>query len=991
MTQEPELDEGETSYYKDDASIDPDIALSYIGDKVQSILGHFQKDFEGGVSAENLGAKYGGYGSFLPMHQRSPSIWSQPKSPQTFQYLHLPRTANPVRPEGLAPNSLTVPDASSTQRDGSYSSPSMLKLQTSKTSENASIRQNSAFSLDKVAGSFRVKVEYPSSKSGTSSDQSSLKFRLKVGPDPVARYNAEIYNLGLTSPSSSGGNSHEESDGLLLDSHETSSESPANILQIMTSFPVPSGLLSPLCEDLLNLARETEYPVKNEYEAAPRSSAISVKTLNDGVLRGKKTKYVDKSRNLEESHHEFLLDHNDFKQKILGCDNLDPFCDLNFKPLSDKVRESEKGLHIKKRKGSKDRVKKSMVSGELLKDTSLERIADQSCGESEQQESRSSSAVKVGEHRIKIHQKDVSVDHGPGNRGHFNGSCASVKAYSDNTGGEVDKGATDSLSLKIVPDATSSELNESVAAHAVNRLSFEGEKKLKGSQSGGKLVPKADSLRDGRYDAPENEHSGKKNVSRLHLSEKNVGDINLKHVENPKRILERPSGDKTKKLKVENAKAKSACADKLKERSSNAKYFNKMTLAEPPAAAIHSKEGMFGGLEQTVAPPVVIQEDWVGCDHCQKWRLLPYGTKSEQLPDKWVCSMLDWLPGMNHCDISEDETTKALQALYVVPAPENQHNCQAHADGTMNGLGSASAHHFEQDNGNFASDQLKKQKLKENQNTISMSNAVLSNGKKHLQRLALKNGSSKELKPTLTGVKAMNASNTQHPSISANVVSKLNKRKGEHVVEDNPNPRKKIKKESAQHAHGKVKLIKSNGVVTVDNLQTNGGNLGMVGHSLSSGLRNKAVVKHGKKKSAQKNAISGRVDNFQNCGKEQKDPMQDLPHSEPLHMKNSNGIQVSTKKIKLKDGQHQVETQQNNGSSLQDGKVAIKVESKAGDHRRDKKSRASQIDEKESKRSQGDDISKRKNAEARVQQLIKPKVKLRFSIDETNGVRKDSE
>lgn len=30
MSQEPELEEGETCHYKDDASIDPDIALSYI-------------------------------------------------------------------------------------------------------------------------------------------------------------------------------------------------------------------------------------------------------------------------------------------------------------------------------------------------------------------------------------------------------------------------------------------------------------------------------------------------------------------------------------------------------------------------------------------------------------------------------------------------------------------------------------------------------------------------------------------------------------------------------------------------------------------------------------------------------------------------------------------------------------------------------------------------------------------------------------------------
>ncbi|XP_073155815.1 uncharacterized protein [Henckelia pumila] len=73
MIQAPELEEGEFCYDKDDKRTNPDIALSYIGDRVQSLLGHFQKDFEGVVSAENLGPKFGGYGSFLPMYKRSPT------------------------------------------------------------------------------------------------------------------------------------------------------------------------------------------------------------------------------------------------------------------------------------------------------------------------------------------------------------------------------------------------------------------------------------------------------------------------------------------------------------------------------------------------------------------------------------------------------------------------------------------------------------------------------------------------------------------------------------------------------------------------------------------------------------------------------------------------------------------------------------------------------------------------------------------------------
>lgn len=39
----------------------------------------------------------------------------------------------------------------------------------------------------------------------------------------------------------------------------------------------------------------------------------------------------------------------------------------------------------------------------------------------------------------------------------------------------------------------------------------------------------------------------------------------------------------------------------------------------------------------------VVQEDWVLCDKCKKWRLLPLGTNPKSLPDKWLCRMLNWL------------------------------------------------------------------------------------------------------------------------------------------------------------------------------------------------------------------------------------------------------------------------------------------------------------------------------------------------------------
>lgn len=50
-------------------------------------------------------------------------------------------------------------------------------------------------------------------------------------------------------------------------------------------------------------------------------------------------------------------------------------------------------------------------------------------------------------------------------------------------------------------------------------------------------------------------------------------------------------------------------------------------------------------IDGTIAPqvPVVIEENWVCCDICQKWRLLPYRTNPGDLPPKWQCSLLNWL------------------------------------------------------------------------------------------------------------------------------------------------------------------------------------------------------------------------------------------------------------------------------------------------------------------------------------------------------------
>ncbi|KAA8545634.1 hypothetical protein F0562_020418 [Nyssa sinensis] len=49
-----------------------DQAFSYnIDERLEKVSGHFRKDFEGLVSAESLGSKFGGYGSFFPVDEKS--------------------------------------------------------------------------------------------------------------------------------------------------------------------------------------------------------------------------------------------------------------------------------------------------------------------------------------------------------------------------------------------------------------------------------------------------------------------------------------------------------------------------------------------------------------------------------------------------------------------------------------------------------------------------------------------------------------------------------------------------------------------------------------------------------------------------------------------------------------------------------------------------------------------------------------------------------
>lgn len=95
------------------------------------------------------------------------------------------------------------------------------------------MKHDLCLSSARVAEKFNIKDEC-SSRSGNLTDPRTLRVRIKVGSNKMARKNTAIYSgLGLdNSPSSSSGNSAEESGGMNLVSRETADESPTSILQV---------------------------------------------------------------------------------------------------------------------------------------------------------------------------------------------------------------------------------------------------------------------------------------------------------------------------------------------------------------------------------------------------------------------------------------------------------------------------------------------------------------------------------------------------------------------------------------------------------------------------------------------------------------------------------------------------------------------------------------------------------------------------------------
>ncbi|KAF5931329.1 hypothetical protein HYC85_032202 [Camellia sinensis] len=724
-----ELEEGETcSYqYNDDSTIDPDVALSYIDEKLHDVLGHFQKDFEGGVSAENLGAKFGSYGSFLPAYQRPP-VWSRPKTPLKIHNCNTPKSPNNLHLEGGRYNSVVPSSNASQLAKHGQASATAASLPLVRASVNDSAKTDVGVSFAHCTEESTSRCELGKSYDQPS-DQKTLKVCIKVGSDNLlTQKNAELYSgLGLdNSPASSLEDSPTDSGGLPHEHQDAPDESPTSIIQIMTSFPVHGNLLlSPLPDDLAYLTEKE----KLKGESKPRfllkggqesSNGSDSARGEDKFLGGKKSKLFEK-KNLNDKDIQNGIGEKETDIDTLACEELVanalklPLLSNSYSNVDNSAKGTAKAVDNFR---VANKVKEGSFSN-LAEGNTLEAVSTQEIGLVEKPSGNIASADKLWEDKKADFHNDISVY--PRKEGNFKGERADVSSKTDSN---VCKGRktqnaefSDPLEPKASKKPASHEEDDMQLASGKEHSSSGGKKKLKGSQSHsaqGAEVPKDSSRMDSSL-VPKNKKSmhannylSKSEIEDSKLQKDNgkarnryrdfFGDIELEDGDNHGDSAEMLSIDKPKTFEsVE--RSTFASNSTLKER------LNGKKMDKPSTSEAYSKEALNAapitgnGSISDAAPGTLdplANDNWVCCDKCQKWRLLPLGTNPESLPEKWLCSMLNWLPGMNRCSISEEETTKALMPLYQVPAPDEQINQHCHRGGVLPGLSMTDDSRFDQ-------------------------------------------------------------------------------------------------------------------------------------------------------------------------------------------------------------------------------------------------------------------------------------------------------
>ncbi|KAG2252577.1 hypothetical protein Bca52824_082713 [Brassica carinata] len=612
--EESELEEGEACSYNltNDfgSSFDPDNDLSYIDHKLQNILGHFQKDFEGDFSAENLGAKFGGYGSFLPTYQRSP-LWSYPKAPAK------PQSSAGTRSPNILPGE---------SQSGNAASSSLPKTAKSELTSSR-IPQKSVKSKKPNSSS---RHESATKKPGVFSKQNSLKLRIKMGSDslPAEKNAAAIYSgLGLdVSPNSVSG-----SEGMSGEPQGYSPlESPTNILNVMTSLPVdPCQLLSPLSNDLIRFI-ERGKPEKGYKRTSP--SRLFIERYSAMANRPEPQK-AGENLSLEKN------------RKMLERNNLSAEASVRSKKGLLDGNDGSVKKPTETNTSYPSGTEKETASSKLF-DASKENYNGSLKGDMEVGEYKGSKALEPPHHENPKTSSAGSVRGDKKNRfGDDDASGRSRKEYKGSVAPELVKKETEASKLKSGHKEHSSRKQKS------DQIEREPQSSSKFSKQKSSVVneTKMNGQSEKKEVAALKPHNGGKKAEDTYKDF--FGDIDDSEEE-----VEPPTLEDTPE-------------------KSRVPVTESQNVGPGPSLG---KLGSDPSLPK--ANPVVIEEHWVACDKCGQWRLLPFGPVPK-LPEKWMCTMLDWLPGANYCDVPEDETTKAVYAMYQIPAPDSQAPVQSNPSG----------------------------------------------------------------------------------------------------------------------------------------------------------------------------------------------------------------------------------------------------------------------------------------------------------------------
>ncbi|CAM0955823.1 unnamed protein product [Alopecurus aequalis] len=615
----------------DDELFDPD-SLTYIDEQLQNLLGHFQKDFEGGVIAENLGLRYGGYGSFLTAHQCSPVVMSQSRGPAVPPN-HGSSSRSPYVPVESAQKSHFV----KTELD-------------SRRKDDSSRRTSNG-----INGNPHHQIL---NRAANDPEQKAPKIRIKVNRSrTLARNTAAIYSgLGLDiSPSSSMEDSLGGSAGA-PEPKNLPDESPHTILQIMTCHPIPGGLLlSPLADSIMALRKKSVTKKQDAPEFDDDKAELNRDWCHTtSAARDNKNQVANKCKYDENKDRipgikSSQCRHND--STIVNKGTMPQLVDMSddagsvllprsIKTEQHSVEESEKLVpditnHLKETKNGPLKARGRDASSSR----DIESIVDvKAVLANDDNHTKGKANSKASTERNAF--EDLSKD---GKIGPTLDQGVLDKIKYDNDGYNDRPSTTPSEPLNVLRNSTSLDRDKRKVLRVKDELSQYKSKDM------GSLV----------------------NAVSMDIITENVGG-------NPSGMLKRKNkisssqtalpgksyGEDTS-VKPERESVSSGETDKGKSDGGNdhdhkISPFSFDRSAPLPAACMN--EAMESSVVAPVVEPAVINEQWVCCDKCEKWRLLPYGMNPDILPKKWRCSMQSWLlPGMNNCKISEDETTKALR------------------------------------------------------------------------------------------------------------------------------------------------------------------------------------------------------------------------------------------------------------------------------------------------------------------------------------------